>query len=91
MITDPRDYVAPDGEYIIPVSWEVYATVQITGVHNLAEAYEVAQEYIDDLPLATDPEYIDASYKIEVANDDELLDAQDYYKHDAYFKNPNAD
>lgn len=86
----PEEYVSADGLYTIPVSWEVYATVTIDGAKNLADAYRIAQEYIDELPLATDPEYIDGSYKIEVQNDDELLDAQDYYRHDAYFENPEA-
>ena len=90
MATNPENYISEDGLYTIPVSWEVYATVTIDGAENLADAYRIAQEYIDDLPLATAPEYIDGSFKIEVQNDGELLDAQDYYRFDAYFKNPEA-
>lgn len=86
----PKEYVSNDGLYTIPVSWEAYATVTIAGAKNLEDAYRIAQEYIDELPLATDPEYIDGSYKIEVQDDGELLAAQDYYRHDAYFENPEA-
>lgn len=85
-----RNYVSEDGKYIIPVSWEVYATVTITGVANLEEAYQVAQDYIDDLPLATEPDYIDGSFKIDIQNDQELLDAQNYAEYDAKFENPNT-
>ena len=30
-----EDYVSKDGEYIIPVAWEMYSTVKVTGVKNL--------------------------------------------------------
>ena len=86
----PEEYVSNDGLYVIPVSWEVYANITIDGAKNLEDAYRIAQEYIDDLPLATDPAYIEGSYRLEVQNDDELLDAQDYYRYDAYFKNPEV-
>lgn len=90
MATNPENYISDDGRYTIPVSWEVYATVTIEGAKNLADALRIAEEYIDDLPLATEPDYIDGSFKIEVENDDELLDAQDYMRYGAYFKNPEA-
>lgn len=73
-----RDYVSDNGEYIIPVSWEVYSTIKVKGAKNLEEAIEYVKENIDTIPLGNG-EYIDASYKIEVDNDDEAIDAQDYF------------
>lgn len=87
-MTDLEKYVSDDGYYVIPVTWESYGTVQISGVKNLKEAYEVAKKYIDDLPLPDDGEYIDDSFKINIDEESELLDAQIYYRHNAYFHNP---
>lgn len=47
----------------IPVSYEVYGTVEIEA-NTLKEAMKYAQENIDDLPLADEPQYIDDSYEI---------------------------
>ena len=87
-MNDLEKYVSDDGYYVIPVTWESYGTVQISGVKNLKEAYEVAKKYIDDLPLPDDGEYIDDSFKINIDEERELLDAQIYYRHNAYFHNP---
>ena len=82
---DLEKYVAEDGEYIIPVTWEVYSNIVITGVKNLKkEAYEVAKLHIDELPLTEDSDYIDGSYQLE--EEEFLLDAQNYAKRGAYFK-----
>ena len=85
-----KDIINENGEYCIPCTWEMYGTVQIYGVNNLQEAYDVAQKYIDDLPLPTDGEYINASYELETA-EDIIITAQDnYYRHNAYFVNPES-
>lgn len=88
-----EQFVSEDGEYIIPVTWECYGTVQITGVKNLREAVEVAKRYREDLPLPTNGEYIDASFKLnfEEEGEETLLDQQDYFKFDATFKNPKSE
>lgn len=86
---DLEKYVAEDGEYIIPVTWEVYSNIVITGVKNLREAYEVAKLHIDELPLTEDSDYIDGSYQLE--EEELLLDAQNYAKRGNYFKNPKAE
>ena len=72
-----RDYVSNNGEYIIPVSWEVYSTIKVKGAKNLEEAFEYAQEHIEDIPLG-EGEYIDGSYQINIDNDDEAINAQEY-------------
>lgn len=91
-MSDLKKYISDDGVYVIPVTWESYGTIQITGCKNLEEAYEVAQEYIDELPLPKDGgDYIDGSYKLE-EDEDILLSAQEnYYRYDAYFKNPKSE
>ena len=72
-----RDYVSDNGEYIIPVSWEVYSTIKVKGAKSLEEAVEYAKEHIDDIPLG-EGEYIDGSYKIDIETDDEAINAQEY-------------
>lgn len=73
----PEEFINEDEEYIIPVTWEVYSTIKVKGAKNLQDAIEYAQTHIDDIPLGYG-EYIDGSYKIEIHNDDEAIDAQDY-------------
>lgn len=56
--------------YHIPVSWTVYATMEVEA-GDLAKAIEKA----DNLPLPTDPDYVDGSFEvnnevIEIINDD---------------------
>ena len=83
-----KDFVSPDGEYIIPVSWSVFGKVVITGVNNLEEALEVAERYMDDIPLG-EGDYVEGSYMID-ADEESLLNAQEYFStHGAtYFENP---
>ena len=51
-------------KYYIPVSWEVWDKVEIQA-ESLEDAVKYVKENIDDIPLGTEPEYIDGSYKIE--------------------------
>lgn len=51
-------------KYYIPVSWEVWDKVEIEA-ESLEDAVKFVKENIDDIPLGTEPEYIDGSYKIE--------------------------
>ena len=51
-------------KYYIPVSWEVWDKVEIEA-ESLEDAVKYVKENIDDIPLGTEPEYIDGSYKIE--------------------------
>lgn len=48
----------------IPVSWEVYGTVEIEA-NSVEEALQIAIDTQDDLPLPTDGDYIDGSFKID--------------------------
>lgn len=49
--------------FTIPVSWEVYDTIKVDA-NTLEEALEWANKHIDEIPLGTTPEYVDASYQI---------------------------
>ena len=72
-----ENYISPEGRYIIPVTYEMYSTVEVTGVKNLKEAIELAEKNIDDIPLGQG-EYLDGSYKISINDDEEAIVAQDY-------------
>jgi hypothetical protein len=70
-------YVSPDGHYRIPVTYEMYSTIDVTGVKNLREAVELSRKHKDEIPLGQG-EYIDGSYEINIKNDNEAIAAQDY-------------
>ena len=55
----------PNGKkgFLIPVTWEVCDYVRVQA-DTLEEAYEWMQENSDEVPLGTEPGYVDASYKI---------------------------
>lgn len=72
-----ENYVSPDGRYIVPVTYKMYSTVEVTGVKNLKEAIELAKKNANNIPLGQG-EYIDDSYEIAVDNDGEAIDAQDF-------------
>lgn len=84
-----EQYVSRDGKYIIPVYWEMHGTVTIEGCNNLEEAYEVALDYQDDIPLpVADGVYTYDSFTLYVEDEDYLLDAQNFQRNKTYFKNP---
>ena len=70
----------------------MFSKVIITGVNNLEEALQVAENYIDDIPLG-DNEYVDGSYKIEGAGDENyILSCQEFNRRGGtYFRNPKAE
>jgi hypothetical protein len=72
-----ENYVSPDGDYIIPVTYKMYSTVGVTRVKNLREAVELSRKHRDEIPLGHG-EYIDGSYKIEIKDDDDAILAQNY-------------
>lgn len=50
--------------YYIPVTWEVWDKVPVYA-SSLREAIQYFNDNIDTIPLGTEPEYIDGSYKME--------------------------
>lgn len=81
-IEDIKKYKSENGTYTIPVEWSVYSTVTVEA-DNLHDAFEKFQKYMDDLPLCTESEYIDDTYKATVdypEHPDELLAAQGFYR-----------
>lgn len=86
-----EDYVSKDGEYIIPVAWEMYSTVKVTGVKNLKEALAVVEKYLDEIPLDFG-EYMDGSYRITNNEDDDaIIGAQSFAHTGVDFHNPDAE
>lgn len=75
-----ENYVSEDGTYLIPVEWSVYSTIKVEA-DNLKDAIKKANAAIDDLPISCDCEYMDGSYKINADDEDEILLAQDCYRH----------
>lgn len=72
-----KDVKSEDGEYIIPVEWSVYSTITVTA-DNLADAIAKAHALQSDIPLCSDPEYVDGSYKIAINTTEDAINAQSY-------------
>lgn len=51
-------------KFEIPVSWEVWDTVEIEA-ESFDEAVKWLEENIDEVPLGTEPEYVLNSYEID--------------------------
>lgn len=79
MNKDYENYVSEGGTYLLPVVWEVYSTIRVKA-DNLADALRKARENIDVIPLSSESEYIDGSYRIQ---DDDLIMAQNYHDMDS--------
>ena len=55
-------------EFVIGVSWEVQSTITIKA-NSREEALKYAEEHLDDIPLPTENDYIDGSFKVEMDPD----------------------
>ena len=68
-----NDVISENGEYVIPVEWTVYSTVRVTNARNLAEAIAIVHQNSDEIPLDTEPEYVDGSYRVNLDNYEEAV------------------
>ena len=57
-------------KFSIPVTWEVWDKVEVEA-ETIEEAIQYVKDNLDTIPLGTEPEYIDGSYKIEDGQDGE--------------------
>lgn len=55
-------------QFSIPVVWQVWDKV-IVEAETIEDAIHYIKENIDDIPLGTEPEYIDNSYRIDDGQD----------------------
>lgn len=69
------------GLYRLPVSWQVYSTIEVEA-DNLLDALKKAESRIDDIPLGDNDEveYIDGSYQIDIDSSEDAINAQLYRK-----------
>ena len=51
-------------KFSIPVTWEVWDKIEVVA-ETIEDAIKYVKENIDLIPLGTEPEYIDGSYKID--------------------------
>ena len=57
-------------KFSIPVVWKVWDKVEVEA-ETIEEAIEYVKNNINEIPLGTEPEYIDGTYKIDDGKDDE--------------------
>lgn len=62
----------------LPVEWSVYSFVEIEA-ETIKDAVKKFHEVEDDLPLPTEPEYIDGSFKLSTQGFNHPEDDYDYY------------
>ncbi len=55
-------------KFSIPVTWEVWDKIEVEA-ETIEEAIKYVKENIDEIPLGTEPEYIDGSYRIDDGED----------------------
>ena len=51
-------------KFSIPVTWEVWDKIEVEA-ETIEEAIQYVKDNLDTIPLGTDPEYIDGSYRID--------------------------
>ena len=51
-------------KFSIPVTWEVWDKVEVEA-ETIEEAIQYVKDNLDTIPLGTEPEYIDGSYRID--------------------------
>lgn len=68
-------------KFSIPVTWEVWDKIEVEA-ETIEEAIKHVKENIDTIPLGTEPEYIDGSYKIDDGENGEatIEETVDYLK-----------
>ena len=54
-------------KFSIPVTWEVWDKIEVEA-ETIEEAIKYVRENIDTIPLGTEPECIDGSYRIDGDN-----------------------
>lgn len=57
-------------EFILPVIWQVFSRIKVQA-NSLEEAFEWAEEHLDEIPLGDDTGYIDGSYEISAESPEE--------------------
>lgn len=55
-------------KFSIPVTWQVWDKIEVEA-ETIEEAVAYVKEHIDEIPLGTEPEYIDGSYRIDDGDD----------------------
>ena len=56
--------------FSIPVIWKVWDKVEVVA-ETIEQAVQYVKEHIDEIPLGTEPEYIDGSHQIDDGNNGE--------------------
>ena len=75
--------------FSLPVIWQVWDKVQIQA-DSIEEAVQYLKDNIDTIPLGTEPEYIDGSYRID-DGDDGINDIQETVKYLKEYWNLSGD
>lgn len=57
-------------KFSIPVTWSVQDKIEVEA-ETIEDAVKYVKEHIDEIPLGTEPEYIEDSYRIDDGNDGE--------------------
>ena len=55
----------------IPVTWEVFATVEVKA-GTIEEAMEIARDEVGEIPLPTDSDYVDGSWRLSTEDKEEM-------------------
>ena len=69
-------------KFQIPVEWTVWDKVEVEA-NTLEEAVQYVKDHMEEIPLGTEPTYIDGSYKFSTEEQDNVdiiaQEIRDYY------------
>ena len=65
-------------KFSIPVTWEVWDKIEVEA-ETIEDAIKYVKDNIDFIPLGTEPEYIDGSYKIDDGDNGEATVEETVY------------
>ena len=69
-------------KFQIPVEWTVWDKVEVEA-NTLEEAVQYVKDHMEGIPLGTEPNYIDGSYKFSTEEQDNVdiiaQEIRDYY------------
>ena len=88
-LTELEKYKSDNGTYTIPVEWSVYSTVRVEA-DNLKDALAKVLTQLDDIPLSSNPTYIDGSYSVSISLAEDAVNAQDYSTDSGIYINPDG-
>lgn len=57
--------------YKVPVTWEAYGIIEVEA-ESYEEAFKIAQDEDGEIPIPTDSEYVEGSWRVNVDSPEDI-------------------